>query len=468
MRGMRNGIVKSLMALAAGVMVFAARGEVYDIGKAMAESGFWKTDPVIFVQRRMENRFRFTSSAREAAVSMGLGNVAWNGLELYETRVYFAEAGDGISHVEMSVYNRGDSAGRAEGEAAREEFSGKLRAIRDGLTEEGAKPPKAETVHLKSRNHEQRVQQWKTNGEGVRSTLTWNYYQEGKNRRTFKPEFIRLTVEGPQRTAAKSAGGESGRKQAMQGQAAIAENVTKGGKGDVYIDNVPMVDQGQKGYCAVATAERVLRYYGLEIDEHELAQAAGSSASEGTSIKAMKDSVEAIGRKYKLATVVAYGDFDKAVEERIDGIVKEVEAYNKAAKKMRKPEIGRDTYVKRQGVMTMYDPQAAHDAMDAEVRKEMKTTGSQKSRYRKFMADVRQQVQKGIPLYWSVELGIYPEPEIPQARGGHMRMIIGYNDKKREILYTDSWGAGHELKRMPADWAWTISRCMMYMKPLKK
>ena len=49
-----------------------------------------------------------------------------------------------------------------------------------------------------------------------------------------------------------------------------------------------------------------------------------------------------------------------------------------------------------------------------------------------------------------------------------MRLIIGYNDKKNEILYTDSWGAGHELKRMPVDWAWTITHSLMYMKPLSK
>ena len=28
--------------------------------------------------------------------------------------------------------------------------------------------------------------------------------------------------------------------------------------GDVYIQDVPMVDQGQKGYCAVACTERVV------------------------------------------------------------------------------------------------------------------------------------------------------------------------------------------------------------------
>ena len=46
-----------------------------------------------------------------------------------------------------------------------------------------------------------------------------------------------------------------------------------------------------------------------------------------------------------------------------------------------------------------------------------------------------------------------------------MRLIIGYNDKTKEVLYTDSWGAGHELKRMPEDWAWTITTSSMFIKP---
>ena len=46
--------------------------------------------------------------------------------------------------------------------------------------------------------------------------------------------------------------------------------------GDVVIDGVPMVDQGQKGYCAVATVERLARYFGLEVDQHEMAQVANT------------------------------------------------------------------------------------------------------------------------------------------------------------------------------------------------
>ena len=89
-------------------------------------------------------------------------------------------------------------------------------------------------------------------------------------------------------------------------------------------------------------------------------------------------------------------------------------------------------------------------------------------RWKKFMTGVKTQVDLGIPVFWGVTLGLFPEPGLPQTAGGHMRLIIGYNDRKNEILYSDSWGAGHELKRMPAEWAWTITHSLMYMKPLSR
>jgi hypothetical protein len=47
-----------------------------------------------------------------------------------------------------------------------------------------------------------------------------------------------------------------------------------------------------------------------------------------------------------------------------------------------------------------------------------------------------------------------------------MRLIIGYNTKTQEVLYTDSWGAGHELKRMAAADAWTITTGLTSVEPL--
>jgi len=65
-----------------------------------------------------------------------------------------------------------------------------------------------------------------------------------------------------------------------------------------------------------------------------------------------------------------------------------------------------------------------------------------------------------------VELGIYPEDErLLQSKGGHMRLIIGYNTTTNEILFSDSWGARHALKRMPMDNACAMTTAMYYLEP---
>lgn len=455
----------------------------YDIGEKLATESFWKSDPVLFVKRHEAQGFNFTSNAREGADSRLDGAVTYKGIPVYETKVSFGELG-GVERVELLLFTTAGTEAfeqirtgdggmlrrrvRREKSITREEFADLVKRVRTDLTPDGGKPPPQIAERMGKPGIMQKSQTWPKTALPTVSTLTWNYSQQGRKAETFEAGFIRLTVDGPARLS--SAGGRKaavGSANAAKGAKKIADNVIRDPRGDVFIDNVPMVDQGQKGYCSAATSERVLRYYGVEVDEHEIAQAAGTTAEGGTSTLEMKNSVQAIGRKYKLGTVVTYGDFEKPVMERIESIVKEVANYNKAAKKLKKKEIPDDVYIAHRGNVTTYSPAAADAAMDPEVLREMKVNGPQKSKFTKFMKDIRQQVDKGIPLFWGVMLGTYPEPEIPQSKGGHMRLIIGYNDKKREILYTDSWGAGHELKRMPAEWAWTISRCLMYMKPLR-
>ena len=461
----------------------AAFAESYEIGEDLSSESFWKSDPVLFVRKHAESGFEFTSDQRDGADSRQDGGVTCFGLPVYESRVSFVRGG--IDRVELMLYTRGgtekmsefvDAGGkkfhrreRIDKTITRDEFGAVLDTVRKKLTAAGAKPPKS--VRETAGSARQSSQTWPKTALPTQATLTWNFEQAGKSEDSFHAGFIRLAVNGPSRLAEEKTGGKGVKKPTVAKSAKkITDNVIdeSRGRGDVFIDNVPMVDQGQKGYCAAATAERVLRYYGLEIDEHQIAEAAGTTAEGGTSSSEMKKSVEAIGKRFRLGTVVCCGDIDKSVEARIAGLVDEVRVYNKAAKKMKKPQIGDDVYITRHGNSISYNPSAVDEAMDPEVLKEMKVNGVQKTKYKKFKKEVHEQVMKGIPLVWGVSLGIYPEPGIPQSAGGHMRLIIGFNEKKDEILYSDSWGAGHELKRMPSEWAWTITRYLMYMKPLSR
>lgn len=61
---------------------------------------------------------------------------------------------------------------------------------------------------------------------------------------------------------------------ALKDRSALKESVTRSEQGHVYVANIPMIDQGKKGYCAAATLARVLQYYGYAVDQHALAELA--------------------------------------------------------------------------------------------------------------------------------------------------------------------------------------------------
>lgn len=82
------------------------------------------------------------------------------------------------------------------------------------------------------------------------------------------------------------------------------ENVENRDNGDVVINNIPMVDQGPKGYCVPATAERCMRYLGIPADMYLLAMAGQTGLGGGTSPTLLLDAVgkdiKRKGRSFKI------------------------------------------------------------------------------------------------------------------------------------------------------------------------
>jgi hypothetical protein len=219
--------------------------------------------------------------------------------------------------------------------------------------------------------------------------------------------------------------------------------------GDVVLTGVPMVDQGEKGYCAVASAERVMRFYGIDVDQHELAQLAATSAQGGTDPRAMLDSLRRVGLKLGCKVKVLQ---DFSVQE----FVRLIDHYNQTARKRKSGEI---KYGREINIADVYGQ------MDANILREVRSKPP--SDTKNFLGSVCKNVDQGVPLLWGVELGkVEEKPSLPkQATGGHMRLIIGYNTKAGEILYTDSWGPGHELKHMSVEDAWTITSALFLIEP---
>ena len=105
--------------------------------------------------------------------------------------------------------------------------------------------------------------------------------------------------------------------------------------------------------------------------------------------------------------------------------------------------------------------------MDEEVLIQTRIN-SDRSGFRRFQTKVKENTDSGVPVLWGVMLGLAKESDIPQAAGGHMRLIIGYNPKTDEMIYSDSWGKGHELKKMSWDKAWAITQMAYIFLPKKQ
>jgi hypothetical protein len=133
-----------------------------------------------------------------------------------------------------------------------------------------------------------------------------------------------------------------------------------------------MVDQGQKGYCVVASVERVMRYYGNGVDANELAQIANTTADGGTSFDGMLQALKKVGARLRVRV--------RSIEQlEVRGILELVKDYNRAAKRADAAEIadpGR-----------MIDVGAIYSAMKPEVLKEARM--KDKSGFGRFQRSVQ-------------------------------------------------------------------------------
>ena len=219
----------------------------------------------------------------------------------------------------------------------------------------------------------------------------------------------------------------------------LKEKVIRENDGSVFLAGVPMVDQGDKGYCACAATARVLNYYGREIDQHDIAKIA--QTTNGTTLPLLKKALESISAKFRL---------------NVSSIVKcYLNSDNDHKRLIRKLQ-----FAYKRHDMSFKSPLKSKDLQF--VFKEMAMTDK---RFNDFKRGIKRSIDQGKPIVWALLLGVIPEPEIPQARGGHMRLIIGYNESTDEIYYTDSWGKGHEKKAMCMASAFFVSSAIWEIRP---
>lgn len=331
----------------------------------------------------------------------------------------------------VMMYNKGDN-----GAIDKDEFETRLDRVKEALN--ALTGVRSKEYRATRKEAVVKVNGWSWVWDKGAVNLEINTSREG---REFEAEFIRMKV-GPTE-ASISRGDTSSRAR----KADIKQNVKKEGK-RVVIQDIPMVDQGQKGYCVVATASRIFAYYGMDyVDQHELASLADSSAEGGTNTALMMENLKKIGTRFQIRVRV----LDSLTDTRdFRNLLK---AYNRAAGKLKKEKVEDE-----------HNWSGFWDNADGEVLK-LARAGSP-SQVNKWLNAIRPYITAGIPVLWSVQLGIVPEPmRLSQTRGGHLRLITGFDEEKKTLIFSDSWGAAHTEKEMPLADAIAITTGRQVMQP---
>ena len=396
-------------------------------------------------------RFTFQGDGKDRAVWLG-GNRDFRRTDVrafdfpvYEIQAAFRPDGGALAQLELVLFSRGDvvQSGAKDGPLAGrigaavhddKAFKELVAAARERIEKPFGAPldPRPRNTSRVD-NHDQRQFVWKAPGGEIRLAVGLT-----KENKSFRGEYIRVAVRPADPAAAApplAAAGTrpaDGRNEAKitANRADVAKNVVHRPDGLVFVDNIPMVDQGDKGYCAVATLERLIRYYGGTANQHELAQLADTGDGGGTMVRRDRFVSPEVCRQFgfKQETVkVEHPDPERLLK-----------AYNKLAPV--KLEADKKSKNADFGLLLERGDPATLRAAAADLRET-----------RKFVPEVKKYVDKGVPLVW----------EIP----GHIRLLIGYDEAAGLIAYSDSWGAGHELKTMPVAEALLLTEGLFAVRP---
>jgi len=200
----------------------------------------------------------------------------------------------------------------------------------------------------------------------------------------------------------------------------LAARVERRANGDVILRDMPMVNQGPKGYCVPATWERAMRYMGIAADMYVLAMAGKTDPGGGTSANdiawAVRDAVTGAGRRMESPTV-------KLTPDGVAGFID-------------------------QGLPVMWGMFSTD---------EFNAAADERLRRRKDMGD---------PASWSAGLeGARKDAKKwhKDRESGHICMIIGYNKQTGELAVSDSWGPQFAERWVTAEEAKVVSQDAFYL-----
>ena len=212
----------------------------------------WDERPAAVI-RRLNVNCRAESSGGGQMFAAPIKRLVF-GCPAAELRIF--AVGGKVTRVDIFLVNKGDSAfGRKRRSTIKNELRRADAALEKLLRKHFGKPVKH---HFGSGALRRQLPVWTCGGHALIVDFVDGEYL-----------MIRLV---PPETPGGRRRGKGGGDRAESGKNYSA-NVVRRPSGDVFIDNVPMVNQGRKGYCVPATVERVLRYFGVaDVDMHNLAE----------------------------------------------------------------------------------------------------------------------------------------------------------------------------------------------------
>lgn len=270
-------------------------------------------------------------------------------------------------------------------------------AIRSRLTEHLG-PPVRESTGSSSTTRE-RVERWDWGGHAFILSA-----QDG--------EYTALRIQPTEEADAKGRLERTNRVDLLRN---TTQNVVRRGNGDVVIRNIPMVNQGPKGFCVPATWERYLRYVGIPADMYVLAMAGNTGIGGGTRTQAMAAAAESFIRRAgrrteRISASLETRDLARTIDE---------------------------------GLPIMWAMFLLEDFSASLTERSL----------------ARRQVQdwaaytRDLTTWRKAARDLKPDPE-----SGHVCMIIGYNETTRELAISDSWGPAFEERWLTVEEAQALTQ----------
>ncbi|MDR0933017.1 MAG: C39 family peptidase, partial [Victivallales bacterium] len=344
-----------------------------------------------------------------------------------------------ISALNVSIYNRGDA-----GVMSERAFKKQLDDVQDKIQQFAGTKNRPQSQRATMDDSKLRSMLWRTNDSDI--VLKWSISKD-------LPEYINIDFYRPGESPKDL---KSGIKTTVA-SSALPSLVKHESDGSNYM-LIPMVDQGAKGYCVAATVERILRYYGSNIDQHVIATLAKSDAQKGTNINKIIDVLESNSGKLGIRFKPLY----RYELDNYDDLKKMIKYYNAAARREKADKIDLDDYISNR----RFDFGRMMKSMNFKVFKEVRARETRDNKL--FLEEIKKSIDNGIPLCWSTF--IFPSLKDTSSNefGMHMRIITGYNSKTGEIIFSDSWGAGHEKKTLKDSDAWAITVNLVSLEPRRR